>query len=321
MAVNFPSSPSVNDTHSVGNVTWTWNGSSWEASSDALDTIVDAKGDLLVGNSDNTVARLAVGTNGYFLKANSGATNGVEWASIPTINNLDDVGDVNAPSPSDGQFLKYVSASSEWQAADIPTINNLDDVGDVTITTATSGDVLKWNGSAWVNDPVDLGTDTVGDYVASLVAGTGITLSNNSGEGATPTITIGQAVETTSSVTFGDLTVSTSASLPADTSLPERYYNMTTGSTLSLTTHKNYVIEANSSSAFTITVPTNAAQAFPVGTVFTIIRVGTGEITIAGDTGVTVNNSVGARLRVQWSTATLRKRATDTWLLSGDLKV
>ena len=70
-----------------------------------------------------------------------------------------------------------------------------------------------------------------------------------------------------------------------------------------------------------ITVPTNAAQAFPVGTVITIIRVGTGEVTISGDVGVTVNNPIGSRLRVQWSSATLRKRATDTWHLSGDLKV
>lgn len=283
MAVNFPSSPSVNDTHSAGNITWTWNGSSWEASSDALDTVVDAKGDLLVGSADNTIARLAVGTDGYFLKANSGATNGVEWGSVPTI-------------------------------------NNLDDVGDVTITSATSGDVLKWNGSAWVNDPVDLGTDTVGDYVASLVAGTGITLSNNSGEGATPTVAIGQAVETTSSVTFGDLTVSTSASLPADTDLPERYYDMTATATLAVSTHTNYVIEANSSSALTITVPTNSSQAFPVGTALTIVRVGTGEVTISPDTGVTMNYAIGNKLRAQWSTATLRKRATDTWLLSGDTK-
>jgi hypothetical protein len=36
---------------------------------------------------------------------------------------------------------------------------------------------------------VALGTDTTGDYVQALVAGTGITLANNSGETATPTIT------------------------------------------------------------------------------------------------------------------------------------
>lgn len=31
MAINFPNSPSLNDTHTVGDVTWTWNGTSWTA--------------------------------------------------------------------------------------------------------------------------------------------------------------------------------------------------------------------------------------------------------------------------------------------------
>lgn len=86
-------------------------------------------------------------------------------------------------------------------------INTLDDIGDVTITSASSGQFLKWNGTAWVNDAIDLGTDTTGSYVTSLVAGTGVTLSNNTGEGATPTIAIGQAVGTTSDVTFKDMVV------------------------------------------------------------------------------------------------------------------
>ena len=279
MAIDFPSSPSLNDTHSSGGIKWTWNGSSWEAS--ALDTIIDAKGDLLVGSAADTLVRLAVGSDGYFLKANSGATNGVEWASIPTINNLDDVGDVNAPSPSDGQFLKYVSASSEWQAADIPTINAIDDVGDVNAPSPSDNDVLRYDSTAgeWVNDPLS--------DVASL---------------ASPTFT-------------GTVT------LPSTTLFPESYYDFTVSATLTLATHQYKVIEANSSSAITVTVPANTNEAFPVGTVITFVRVGTGEVTISGDSGVTVNTSVGSRLRVQWSTATLRKRATDTWLLSGDLKV
>jgi len=91
--------------------------------------------------------------------------NGTAWVLqgvVPNVRLLDDIGDVNTPSPTDGYFLKYVSASSSWVAAAIPTINNLDDVGDVTITSATSGQFLKWNGSAWVNAAVstDVMTDT-----------------------------------------------------------------------------------------------------------------------------------------------------------------
>ena len=130
---------------------------------------INAKGDLIVGSADNTPAILSVGTNGYFLKANSSATYGVEWASIPTI-------------------------------------NAIDDIGDVTITSATNGDFLKYNGSAWVNDAINLGSETVGDYVATITGGTGVTSSAaTTGEGTTHTLSIGQDVATSASVTFANV--------------------------------------------------------------------------------------------------------------------
>jgi len=42
---------------------------------------VDAKGDLLVGTADNTISRLAVGSNGTFLVADSGEATGLKWAA------------------------------------------------------------------------------------------------------------------------------------------------------------------------------------------------------------------------------------------------
>ena len=71
---------------------------------------------------------------------------------------------------------------------------NLNDLKDVTITSAANGDFLRWNGTAWINDAVNLATDTVGSYVASLTAGTGITLSNNSGEESSPTVAVDTSV-------------------------------------------------------------------------------------------------------------------------------
>lgn len=92
--------------------------------------------------------------------------------------------------------LKIGDNLTFWNSLDYfasSEVNDLPDLGDVTITSASNGDYLRWNGTAWVNDQINLGTDTTGSYVASIVAGTGITLTNNSGEGATPTV----AVDTT----------------------------------------------------------------------------------------------------------------------------
>jgi hypothetical protein len=77
-----------------------------------------------------------------------------------------------------------------------------------TYTDVTSGLTWTWNGSSWVSTPdeITLSTDTAGDYVESLVAGTGVTVSNNTGEAATPIVEIGQAVGTTDDVTFNTVT-------------------------------------------------------------------------------------------------------------------
>jgi len=44
-------------------------------------TAVDAKGDLIVGTGADTFARLAVGTNGHTLVADSAETTGLKWAA------------------------------------------------------------------------------------------------------------------------------------------------------------------------------------------------------------------------------------------------
>lgn len=82
----------------------------------------------------------------------------------------------------------------------------LEEIHDVSLSSLTSGDFLKWNGTLWVNDAIDLGTDTTGNYVSDVSGGTGVTITHTPGEGSTPTVAIGQSVGTTDDVTFNSVT-------------------------------------------------------------------------------------------------------------------
>lgn len=81
----------------------------------------------------------------------------------------------------------------------------------------------------------------------------------------------------------------------------------------------NKIVEMSVAGANNLTVPLNSSQAFPVGSSITILQTGAGQTTIVATGGVTVNGTPGLKLRAQWSSATLIKRATDTWVAIGDL--
>ena len=94
-----------------------------------------------------------------------------------------------------------------------------------------------------------------------------------------------------------------------------------TSYTLALTDAQNRAVTMSNASANTVTVPTNASVAFPVGSIVNIIQIGAGATTITGDTGVTVNGtSAGsAAIQTQYQGAVLLKTATDVWVVSGDI--
>ena len=80
-----------------------------------------------------------------------------------------------------------------------------------------------------------------------------------------------------------------------------------------------HIIETTSSSAVTVTVPPNASVAFPAGTVVEVCQLGAGQVTVAQGAGVTIRSPASLVLRAQFSTVSLRKRATDEWVLAGDV--
>jgi hypothetical protein len=112
-------------------------------------------------------------------------------------------------------------------------------------------------------------------------------------------------------------TVTTSLATKVDSYTP--ITQKTASYTLSTLDHRDDLIEMGSGSALTLTIPLNSSIAYPVGTSLDILQTGAGQVTIAGAAGVTVNATPGLKLRTQWSSATLFKRAENTWVVYGDL--
>ena len=80
-------------------------------------------------------------------------------------------------------------------------------------------------------------------------------------------------------------------------------------------------ITVNSSSNLTVTIPLNSSVPFVSGQRLDVIRIGTGEVSIAGTAGVTINSkNSNKRISSQYSGSTLIKIDTNTWVLIGDLK-
>jgi hypothetical protein len=81
------------------------------------------------------------------------------------------------------------------------------------------------------------------------------------------------------------------------------------------------LVTLTNSAAVTVTVPTGIAT---VGQRIDLAQLGAGQVTVSGGSGVTINSTPTAKLRTQYSAATLICTATTatptaTFLLVGDL--
>jgi len=113
-------------------------------------------------------------------------------------------------APSSGNRFDLIVARYASSAVTIQTVTGTASSTNPVFPTLPAADIVlaailrRANESIVANDIIDkrafclastpatitLGTNTTGDYVESLVAGTGITITNNSGEGSTPTIEV-----------------------------------------------------------------------------------------------------------------------------------
>ena len=130
----------------------------------------------------------------------------------------DTVGAMFSSNTETGITVGYEDGDGTIDLA-VGTLNQNTTGSAATLTTARtialSGDVagsVTFDGSANATisttvqaNSVALGTDTTGNFMTDVSAGTGVAVSHTAGEGSTATISIGQAVSTSSDVTFADI--------------------------------------------------------------------------------------------------------------------
>ncbi len=181
--------------------------------------------------------------------------------------------------------------------------------GTVSGISATMVGLGNVENTSDANKPVSTATQTALDLklASSTAANTYAPLASPIFTGVGITVPAG-------GVQFTDGT-QTKEGVPSRTTIIQK----TAGYTLAALNERDSLIEVSSATGVTVTIPTNATTAFPIGSSIDILQTGAGQVTIAGAVGVTVNATPGLKLRTQWSSATLMKRATDSWVVVGDL--
>ncbi len=85
-------------------------------------------------------------------------------------------------------------------------------------------------------------------------------------------------------------------------------------------TDADKLIELNSASAISVTVPPNSSVAFPIGTTILVTQYGAGTASVVAGSGVTIRSAGGAlSLSARYAGASLIKIATNEWYLNGSI--
>lgn len=302
---------------------------------------------------------------------------------------LDELHDVSAASPTDGDLIQYVSSTGLWtkksisaagisgtahahsgvydpagttsnHAALTTTVHGISNTANLVYTSdsrltdartptahasthnAGGTDALAIDAAAGTGSLRTLSTTATsaaaGNHTHSTYAtsasptftGTVTTplttagvVKTSAGGVLSSVATLANTDLTNSAITINGTSVSLggTTTVSASLDLTINAATLTSNAYTLVLTDKDDLVEMSSASANTLNIPLNASVAFAVGSQVHVLQTGAGQTTIAGISGVTVNSALGLKLRAQWSSVTLIKRATNTWVAIGDLSV
>jgi hypothetical protein len=269
--------------------------------------------------------------------ADSTSSSLTEGASDGALNGTSAVTVVSSPAASTRRVIKWITIQNKDTAAVTVTITYNNSSGSTarqiakvtlqpndTWTTDGSfdstGSLKQTAGSVAVGNITGLGTGVATWLATPSSSNLASAVTDETGSGslvfATSPSLVTPVLGTPTSGTLSNCTVD------GTNSVGFRTAPQTSGGasayTLVLTDSGKSVIFTGGSTA-TLTVPTNASVAFPVGTVLLVINDNSGNLTISG-AGVTfqlANGATGNRTVATKGLATCVKTATDTWYVSG----
>ena len=221
--------------------------------------------------------------------------------TVSTIVSRDALGNFTANTITANNFVGNITASQANKLTTARYINLSGDLQGNVLFDGTQDVTIVAN---VINNSVALGTDTTGDYVANLTAGSGITLTNDGGESANVTValsTSGVTANTYGGTTnipilnidqFGRVTsasnaaISTSFSLAANSGTTDTFNS---GDTLRITgsTGINTVVSDNTISVFNTGVTSLTGSANQIA-----VSASNASVTLSLPDDVIVNNNL-----------------------------
>ena len=275
-----------------------------------------SSGAITINNNSNTLIA-SIPSGGYVtitLLSNSiaagswdrhfEAPSNVSWST----NTFDYAGSITSATWNGSAITDtYISSAATWNAKQAA----LNGTGFVKI----SGTTISYDNSTYLtaNQSITLSGDVTGSGTTSISTTLATVTQASSGNFVKVTLDTKGRVTGNTAVVAADITALGFAVSAITT-------NRQTASYTLVLSDANKLVELNVATANTLTVPTNATVAFPIGTQILIAQYGAGACTVTAASGVTLR-SESAKLKTngQYSGATLVKIADNEWYAFGNL--
>ena len=210
---------------------------------------------------------------------------------------LSDVGDVSSTTPTDGQVLTWDDTAGEWHPSSTAT-TVLAGLDDVASTTPTDGQVLTWD-------------DTAGEWVPDDAQAASLAELSDVGDVSSATPTDGQVLTWSSSA--GEWAPEDPQSSGGGEGTPRVVTS--NDDVLASDFGTRSLVEANSSSTITLTVP--AGLSVEVGQKAVLYQAGSGQLVVAEETGVALDTPETLKAAKQHAQLVLTCTGTDAYVLGG----